>query len=254
MYCTNCLLKEDICKPGTFTNDKTLPAADAAMMTDFFTKGYIEKNDRELYSIISKCNITSICYYEYALFIYNTYKDTGNFTSLCKKDSAIKSIIDLLYWSFGNPEDDNNVLQKSIIKNIEYTLSKTPDKTETTSTVKTRLSQDLFRKKLFLYDPKCKICGLTMAELLIASHSKDWRYSTDKERVNVYNGFLLCAQHDKLYDEGFISFDDDGNILISSEINKNDYHLLNINENIKIDITQRHKKFLKWHREHKFKN
>lgn len=253
MNCDNCLIRKNICNPGSFTKNYTMPFLDACMLNDFILKGSVRKNDVEIYNILKQCNINYVCYYEYSKFIYNKYKN-GYFTSMCQEESAIRSIIDLLYWSYGNPEDDNNMLQKLTINNIENTLAKAPDKTETTSTVKTRLAQDLFRRKLFLYDSKCKICGLTIPELLVASHSKDWNYSTDKERIDVYNGFLMCAQHDKLYDRGFISFDDDGNILISDKINRNDYNLLNINENIKINITKRHKKYLKWHREHKFKH
>ncbi|WP_338433386.1 HNH endonuclease [Clostridium tyrobutyricum] len=252
MKCINCLFKENICKRTLFIKNNAMPLPECTILCDITSKGYIDKNDRDIYNILSECTSKDVCYYEYSEFIYNRFKNSF-FTSMCERDSSIKFLINILYKSYGNPEDDNNMLQKLTINNIENTLNKVPYKTETTSIINTRLSQDLFRKKLFLYDPKCKICGLTKSKLLIASHSKNWSYSTDKERTDVYNGFLLCPQHDALYDKGLISFDDDGNILISSEISINDYNLLNINENIKINITKRHKKYLKWHREHKFK-
>ncbi|OBR90697.1 hypothetical protein CLRAG_33450 [Clostridium ragsdalei P11] len=102
MPCNSFLLKEDICRPRTFTKKQTMPFLEATMLNDFILKENIQKNDKELYKLLSQCNINYVCYYEYAKFIYNRYKN-GYFTFLCKEEPAIESIIDLLYWSFGDP-------------------------------------------------------------------------------------------------------------------------------------------------------
>ncbi len=270
MYCENCLVKEDICKPGSFTKGRTMPLLEATMIGDFIHKGYIEKNDREIYEILSESTSVDTCYYEYSKFIYSKYKKS-EFTKLCKEQSAIESIIDLLYWSFGSPDDESNILCKLATKKINKntsisslekdhytseiykTLPKTLDKTERETIIKIRLGQELFRKKLFLLEPRCKICGLDIPELLIASHSKYWKESNNFERTDAFNGFLLCNQHDSLYDKGFISFDDNGKIMISKLIDEKDYSLLNINKNIVIKIYEKNKKYLKWHRKNTFK-
>ncbi len=41
-------------------------------------------------------------------------------------------------------------------------------------------------------------------------------------------GPLLCANHDKLFDKGLISFDENGNIIISSKLSNMDKILSNI--------------------------
>jgi len=56
---------------------------------------------------------------------------------------------------------------------------------------------------------------------LIASHIIPW--SKDREnRLNPKNGLCLCAIHDKAFDSGLISFDNNLTILFSNEIQKID--------------------------------
>ena len=61
--------------------------------------------------------------------------------------------------------------------------------------------------------------------------------------------------HDALFDKGLISFDDNGKILVSKELNKKEQALVNINEEICIKIvSEKQKQFLKYHRINKFLN
>ena len=86
--------------------------------------------------------------------------------------------------------------------------------------VKTRVNQSFFRKMVLVnYDEKCALCSLNHSSLLMASHIVPW--SEDKEnRLNPKNGLCLCAIHDKAFDRGLISFDDNLTILFSDEIIK----------------------------------
>ena len=52
-------------------------------------------------------------------------------------------------------------------------------------------------------------------EHLIASHIKPWRESDNRERLFEGNGLLLTPTVDHLFDRGFISFENDGELLIS---------------------------------------
>ena len=108
----------------------------------------------------------------------------------------------------------------------------------------------IFLKKI---DNSCKLCKLNIEELLIASHIKPWKDSDNKERIDLFNGFLLCPTHDKLFDIGLISFEDSGEIIISDEIEEKNYEKLNINKGLKIEINVENKKYLKWHRENVLK-
>lgn len=115
--------------------------------------------------------------------------------------------------------------------------------------VKARKNQNKFREALFKRESKCKICGLAHKELLIASHIKPWSKSTPEEKLNPFNGFLLCPNHDSLFDKHLISFKDNGEIIISKRLSEKEQELLNINKDIVINIEEENKKFLKEHRD-----
>ena len=115
--------------------------------------------------------------------------------------------------------------------------------------IKARKNQNKFREALFKRESKCKICGLAHKELLIASHIKPWSKSTPEEKLNPFNGFLLCPNHDSLFDKHLVSFRDNGEIIISKRLSEKEQELLNINKDIVINLEEGNKKFLKNHRE-----
>ncbi|WP_373691251.1 HNH endonuclease [Peribacillus frigoritolerans] len=85
---------------------------------------------------------------------------------------------------------------------------------------KVRTTQGKFRESLLKAPPICKICGMNIRELLVASHIKPWKDCNDNERIDFYNGLLLCPSHDAVFDSGYISFDSEGNIIISELLDK----------------------------------
>lgn len=128
---------------------------------------------------------------------------------------------------------------------------------ETESEVKTkiRLGQQKFRRDLIpLWDYKCALCEIELPTLLRASHSKPWKDSTDFERVDPYNGVLLCCNHDALYDKGFIAFDGQGRLHISSQIPEEDYDIYSIRPKMKIARNENNKPYFKWHKRNLFRD
>ena len=116
--------------------------------------------------------------------------------------------------------------------------------------VKARNGQGMFRSWLIEYWEKGSITGCNKLKLLIASHIKPWKDCDNKEAIDVFNGLLLTPNIDKLFDIGMISFDDKGQIIISSELNNNDLKVLGVNECMRMNkIEQDHKKYLRYHRE-----
>ena len=83
---------------------------------------------------------------------------------------------------------------------------------------------------------------------MIASHIVPWKDSSDKERRDVNNGILLSPTYDALFDKHLISFDDSGNIIISSKI-KNLVNVLGIDLNAKVKVDDEMKNYLRRHRE-----
>ncbi|WP_161632934.1 HNH endonuclease [Paenibacillus alginolyticus] len=86
--------------------------------------------------------------------------------------------------------------------------------------------------------------------LLTASHVKDWsKCESDFERLDPNNGLLLCPNHDRVFDNKLISFDNPGNILISSLLSEEDRMFLNLNENQKIELLSEKRVYMAWHRD-----
>lgn len=118
--------------------------------------------------------------------------------------------------------------------------------TEKEEMVKCRIGQGKFRDQLIEYWKGCSVTNFQKVELLVASHIKPWRGSSNKERLDKFNGLLLVPNLDKLFDKGYISFDNGGKIIISKDLI--DYEILGINPNMTIHIEEEHKKYLEFHR------
>lgn len=114
--------------------------------------------------------------------------------------------------------------------------------------VKVRINQYKFRNGLLRRYGKCLICGIDNKELLKASHSKPWNVSNSKEKLDLDNGLLLCANHDSLYDRCLISFNSDGKIIISKSINEKNRRLLNLNEETTLTVSEKCMKYIEWQR------
>lgn len=150
--------------------------------------------------------------------------------------------------------EDYENRRNNYIKNISENFDNL-NGDEKEAVIKVRLNQEIFRTRILKkYKNTCCVsgCNITVKELLIASHIKPWKNSNGNEKVNDCNGLLLCVMHDRLFDRGFISFDDKGKILISSRIDKNNRMFANIDENRTITVNSDNKKFLKYHRENIF--
>lgn len=84
--------------------------------------------------------------------------------------------------------------------------------------IKARRGQGVYRTNLEKLEKSCRVTGITAMAHLRASHSKPWRDSTDEEKLDGANGLLLSPHVDHLYDRGYISFADDGQILVSAKL------------------------------------
>ncbi|WP_286407333.1 HNH endonuclease [Myroides odoratimimus] len=99
---------------------------------------------------------------------------------------------------------------------------------------------------------KCAISSCENTSLLIASHIKPWRECQNKERIDPYNGLLLLPTFDKLFDQGLISFTNNGVIMISEQI-LSYYKLLGLAIDTIIHVDPKQHKYLEYHRENIFK-
>lgn len=122
-------------------------------------------------------------------------------------------------------------------------------KTEKEQLISARIGQGNYRNKLINLWKKCAVSECKMTELLIASHIKPWKESTNKERLDRYNGLLLLPNYDKLFDKGLISFEDNGKIIISPLIKEEEYKVLGISPNDELfKVYDENKPYLEEHR------
>lgn len=59
--------------------------------------------------------------------------------------------------------------------------------------------------------------GIDLVNHLRASHIKPWKVSSDLEKLDGNNGLLLAPHIDHLFDQGYISFTDFGDLIVSSQ-------------------------------------
>ena len=85
---------------------------------------------------------------------------------------------------------------------------------------KVRINQDYFRTIVMSnYTNGCGITGISVPEVLVASHIKPWS-SDEKNRLNPANGICLSATFDKAFDKGLITIDNNFKIIFSSKLKK----------------------------------
>lgn len=148
---------------------------------------------------------------------------------------------------------------EAVLEDLESTRIITNSKlteTEREALVKSRLGQGQFKKNLSLVEKRCRITKVDRIEHLIAGHTKPWRKSTNDERLNGENGFLLTPTIDHLFDRGFISFEDTGEVIVSPVAHTESLRKMGLQPGERINVgsfTYGQKQFLDFHRENVLK-
>ena len=107
----------------------------------------------------------------------------------------------------GEPADAENLYEIS-----DYSGS------DVVTLTKIRVGQRFFRRAVMsAYNEQCCITGLSLPTLLVASHIVPWK-DDPLIRVNPRNGLLLSSLHDKAFDAGLITIDDDLTVRVSDKI------------------------------------
>ena len=125
--------------------------------------------------------------------------------------------------------------------------------TEKESIIKARVGQGVFRKELIDYWHGCAISQCPLTWMLVASHIKPWKDADNKERLDAYNGLLLLPNYDKLFDTGYITFDQNGRILYSRLLDKADRETIGLTNDLHlVKLDERHLRYLKYHNDNCF--
>lgn len=116
--------------------------------------------------------------------------------------------------------------------------------------VMARIGQGKFRADLInRWGGRCALTGLQNVNLMVASHINSWALSDNIERLDVENGLLLAPHIDRLFDQGLISFSDNGALRISPTLNGEDRVIFGLDRFTKIDaLSKRNRTYLVRHR------
>ena len=129
-------------------------------------------------------------------------------------------------------------------------------KTDVQGLVRQRRGQEKLRNDLMKYwGGKCAVTDISTEELLVASHIKPWsECENSTEKLDLYNALLLNVALDRVFDQGFITFDDNGRIKISLHWSLKEAKLLGINESMYLRyIDDKHCRYLAFHRKNVWK-
>lgn len=123
--------------------------------------------------------------------------------------------------------------------------------TETWKLQQVRTGQSGFRKALLeKWSRRCPLSGIADPPLLRASHIIPWnRCETDQERVDPDNGLLLSALWDAAFDNGLVSFDNEGRAIASRQLTHHSFKTLRGSSSATINnLSIGNRERLRWHR------
>lgn len=118
-----------------------------------------------------------------------------------------------------------------------------------------------YRKKVIENMPQCPFTQISDDRLLIASHIKPYnicmKEDNIKEATDYLNGLALSPTYDKLFDQGYITFTDKGELLCGTQLSSYTWEKLNINPNSKKKMRiypENREKYLDYHRKYVFQD
>jgi hypothetical protein len=85
--------------------------------------------------------------------------------------------------------------------------------------LKARNGQGSYRANLEQYENACRLTRVLDRRHLVAVHIKPWSDCDDAEMLDGCNGLLMSPHVAHLFERGYISFTDDGQVLVSQELN-----------------------------------
>ena len=142
-----------------------------------------------------------------------------------------------------DPESDYEIELEIKARHLEGD----PEKIQLT---KSRRGQGIFKANVRLVEDRCRITGVTNIKHLRASHIKPWSVSSKEEKLDGFNGLLLSPHVDHLFDRGFISFKNGGDLLISKELNPIVLDKWSIADSINVGVFKSNQcKYLEFHRD-----
>lgn len=148
------------------------------------------------------------------------------------------------------PNQAVNNYQSAVAEELEQ-LPPNLQGTEVERVIRQRIGQEKYRNAMLDYwGNACAVSSITISGFLRASHAIPWaECKSDADRLDVFNGFLLGAHLDALFDRFLIGFDQQGDILFSPRLDLQQLMPLGITPDLQLRwVDERHLPYLEWHR------
>lgn len=124
-----------------------------------------------------------------------------------------------------------------------------------------RIGQERYRRAVIEYMPQCPFSKITDERLLIASHIKPYsvciKEKREDEALDYLNGLALSPTYDRLFDQGYITFSDNGELICGTQLSSYTWDKLNINPTAKNKMRifpESRESYLEYHRRHVFQD
>jgi hypothetical protein len=120
--------------------------------------------------------------------------------------------------------------------------------------VRARRGQGVFRANVLLREDACRVTRVSEPRHLRASHIKPWRDATDSERLDGSNGLLLAPHIDHLFDEGYITFSSNQELMLVPEVRVKLLDAWGIDAGVRVgEFSREQNAYLDYHRANVFK-
>lgn len=124
-----------------------------------------------------------------------------------------------------------------------------------------RQGSENYRKNVIEHMPQCPFTKISDEKLLIASHIKPYRICIKEGRedqaLDYLNGLALTPTYDKLFDQGYITFKNNGDLVCGTLLSAYTWERLNINPSAKNNLRiypENREIYLEYHRRFVFQD
>lgn len=209
------------------------------------SRGYI-RSDEKVWDIWRKLVLPKISYLS-ILKLIPINNQNRNSTPLF----YFRILLDYQFRSIVHPKlsiSTSEVVEK---KKRERVTKKTPS----------REGHKKYRNSVIEHMPQCPFTKISEYELLIASHIKPYSICVKEgklnEAIDFYNGLALTPTYDKLFDQGYITFTNEGKLICGTQLSSYTWEKLHINPNAKNVMRiypEKREKYLEYHRQFVFQD
>ena len=210
-------------KRRNWSREETILAMELYCRTPF---SKISKSNSDIVYLAEKLNRTpsAVAKKMFNLAHYDPTLKARNVSSLAHTSKLDQVVFFEFYQNMHELYDQARTIKESLEierchDELNIDVEKIPEGGYKEYEMKNRVGQYYFRSYVLAsYGNKCCVTGLSLPQLLIASHIKPWSVSDDKtEKTNPSNGLCLNRFHDIVFDKGLMTLDKSYRIIISSK-------------------------------------